>query len=219
MPKAAIHSIPVSPSPLRNLPAGDIADRLGSLKPEMAGEPENLSLPYSQNGELMKPSFSRALAAHEHWRALLEERFPEIDDEALRDTLEGVSKLPEMLATILRSQLDDLALAAALRSRLVQMQERLSRIEGRAEKKRALVASVMERADLRKITDPEFTASLRATPPPLVVTAESDIPSTYWKPQAPKLDRAALLAVLKAGQSVPGATLGNGGVTIAVRTR
>jgi hypothetical protein len=99
------------------------------------------------------------------------------------------------------------------------MQERLSRIEGRADKKRTLVASVMERADLRKITDPEFTASLRATPAPLVVTAEGEIPSTYWKPQAPKLDRGSLLAALKAGESVPGATLGNGGVTIAVRTR
>ena len=167
----------------------------------------------------MNRSLCHALTAHEHWRALLQERFPEIDDEALRDTLEGLSELPEMLATILRSQLDDLALAAALKSRLAEMQDRFSRIADRAEKKRALVASVMERADLRKITDPEFTASLRPTPPPLVVTAESDIPSTYWKPQAPKLDRGSLLAALKAGQSVPGATLGNGGVTIAVRTR
>ena len=167
----------------------------------------------------MKPSFSHALAAHERWRELLQERFPEIDDEALRDTLEGVSDLPEIVATIVRSHLDDLSIATALRSRLADMQERLSRIADRADKKRALVASVMERADLRKITDPEFTASLRPTSPPLIVTAESDIPTTYWKPQAPKLDRAALLAVLKAGQSVPGATLGNGGVTIAVRTR
>jgi hypothetical protein len=210
MPKAVAHSIPVSPSPLHNLPAGDIADQLGSLKPEMAGKPENLP---------MKPLFSHALAAHERCRALLEERFPEIDDEALRDTLEGISELPEMLATILRSQLDDLALAAALKSRLAGMQERLSRIADRAEKKRTLVAAVMERADLRKITDPEFTASLRPTPPPLVVTAEGDIPSTYWKPQAPKLDRGSLLAALKAGECIPGATLGNGGVTIAVRTR
>jgi hypothetical protein len=167
----------------------------------------------------MNRSLCHALTAHEHWRALLQERFPEIDDEALHDTLEGISELPEVLATILRSQLDDLALAAALKARLAEMQERLSRIAGRAEKKRALVASVMERADLRKLTDSEFTASLRPTPPPLIVTAESDIPSTYWKPQAPKLDRGALSAALKAGQSVPGAALGNGGVTIAVRTR
>jgi hypothetical protein len=167
----------------------------------------------------MNRSLFHALTAHEHWRALLQERFPEIDDEALRDTVEGVSDLPEIVATILRSHLDDLSLATALRSRLADMQERLSRIADRAEKKRALVASVMERADLRKITDPEFTASLRSTPPPLVITAEGDIPSTYWKPQAPKLDRGSVLAALKAGQFVPGATLGNGGVTIAVRTR
>ena len=167
----------------------------------------------------MSTHLMRSLAAHEYLRSRLQSDFPEADDASLRDTLEGISDLPEVVATILRSHLDDLSLATALRSRLTDMQERLSRIADRAEKKRALVASVMERADLRKITDPEFTASLRSTPPPLVVTAESDIPSTYWKPQAPKLDRAALLAVLKAGQSVPGATLGNGGVTIAVRTR
>jgi len=137
----------------------------------------------------------------------------------LRDTLEGISALPELVAAIVRSQLDDSALAAALRSRLGDMQERLARIEGRAEKKRALVASVMERTDLRKLTEPDFTVSLRPTPQPLVITAEGEIPATYWKPQAPKLDRSALIASLKAGEQVPGASLGNGGVTIAVRTR
>jgi hypothetical protein len=167
----------------------------------------------------MDHSLPLALIVHEHFRALLQEQFPDIDDEALRDTLEGISDLPEMVATVLRSHLDDLALATALRSRLVDMQERLSRIEGHAEKKRILVASVMERADLLKLTEPEFTVSLRPTPQPLVVTAESDIPATYWKPQPPKLDRSALLAALKAGECVQGASLGNGGVTIAVRTR
>jgi hypothetical protein len=167
----------------------------------------------------MHTHLPRSLAAHEYLRSRLQSDFPEADDVSLRDTLEGISDLPDVVATIVRSHLDDLALAAALRSRLAEMQERLSRIADRAEKKRTFVASVMERADLRKITDPEFTASLRAIPPPLVVTAESDIPPTYWKPQAPKLDRNSLLAALKAGECVPGASLGNGGVTIAVRTR
>jgi hypothetical protein len=40
MPKAIIYFIPVPPSALDNLSAGDIADLLGSLKPEMPGEPE-----------------------------------------------------------------------------------------------------------------------------------------------------------------------------------
>ena len=158
-------------------------------------------------------------AAYDNIREHLRQEVPHIDDETLRDTLEGISGFPEMVAAIVRSQLDDSALAAALRSRLADMQERLCRIEGRAEKKRALVASVMERADLRKLAEPDFTVSLRPTPQPLVVTAESEIPATFWKPQPPKLDRSALTSALKSGERVPGASLGNGGMTIAVRTR
>ena len=99
------------------------------------------------------------------------------------------------------------------------MQERYARLENRAEKKRALVASVMERADIRKLTEPDFTASLRQVIPGLVVLDEGAIPEPFWRPQPPKLDRKGLLAALNAGQAIAGATLGNGGTTIAVRTR
>ena len=167
----------------------------------------------------MDHSLPRALILHEYVRTTLRDEFPDVDEETLRDTLEGISELPELIAAIVRSHLDDAALAAALRSRVSDMQERLGRIEGRAEKKRALIASVMERADMRKLSEPDFTVSLRPTPCPLVITAEADIPEAYWKPQPPKLDRKALLAALNSGECVPGASLGNGGITIAVRTR
>ena len=166
----------------------------------------------------MDPSLRNARAAHEYLFDQLRSEFPDAEEGALRDTLEGLSTLPEAVAVVLRSQLDDVALARALRGRLSDMQARLNRIEERAERKRALVASVMERADLRRITEPDFTVSLRQTAPSLVITAEGEVPEIYWKPQPPKLDRKALLAALGAGERVPGATLGNGGVTIAVRT-
>jgi hypothetical protein len=69
------------------------------------------------------------------------------------------------------------------------------------------------------VVEPDFTMSLRAQPPKLLVTEESTIPEEFWRPQAPKLERKALLAALKAGAIVPGATLDNGGVTISVRTK
>ena len=159
------------------------------------------------------------LAQHEYLREKLQIEFPEVDREDLRDTLEGLSSLPEMLAAILRSQLDDVAFAAALKTRLSDMQERLGRIEERADKKRALVTSVMEQADIRKITEPDLTISLRPLPPPLMITDEPAIPQTYWKPQPAKLDRRAIAAALNAGFAVAGAALGNGGVTISVRTK
>jgi hypothetical protein len=99
------------------------------------------------------------------------------------------------------------------------MQERHARLEERSQRKRALVATVMERADIKKLTEGDFTASLRPTPPPLLVIDESRIPQDYWKPQPAKLDRRGLLAALVGGQSVAGVSLGNGGATLMVRTR
>ncbi len=73
------------------------------------------------------------LANHQYLRLKLEEHFPNVDEETLLDTLEGMTNLHEMLAVVVRSQLDDRALAAALRARTRDMQERLARFERRAE--------------------------------------------------------------------------------------
>ena len=167
----------------------------------------------------MQPNLIHELSHHQYLRDKLEAEFPDADEETLRDTLEGMTNLTEMLGAVLRSQLDDLALAAALRARIADMHERLARIDARAAKKRELVTSTMERADIRKITEADFTVSLRPTLPPLVLVNEHDIPKDFWKPQPPKLDRPGLIAALKAGRDVPGATLGNGGITISVRTK
>jgi hypothetical protein len=156
---------------------------------------------------------------HQFLRERLKAEFPEADDETLRDTVEGLSRLPEMLAAILRSQLDDQTMIKALRERIGDMQERLARIESRSERKRAIVAGVMERADIKKLSEPDFTASLRPTPAPLIILDEGLIPADFWKVQPAKLDRRGLAVALGEGRRVPGATLGNGGSTIAVRTR
>ena len=158
------------------------------------------------------------LSEHTHLRRWLETQFPEADEQTLR-TLEGLSSLPEMLACVVRSYLDDLTLVAALDMRISEMQQRSSRLGQRAEKKRDLVASVMDQGDVKKLTEPDFTASLRTVPPGVIIVDEAQIPDDYWKPQAPKLDRQKLGAALRTGTSVSGALLGNGTTTLAVRTK
>jgi hypothetical protein len=168
----------------------------------------------------MQPNLVRSLAEHAYLREhLLAEYREAIDDETLRDTLEGISSLPEALSAVVRSYLDDLMTAAALGMRIGDMQGRLSRIEARVEKKRATITQVMEKADIKKLEQPDFTASLRAIPPGLVVGDESLIPADYWKPQPAKLDKRRLLVALNAGTSILGAGLGNGGTTLSVRTK
>jgi hypothetical protein len=167
----------------------------------------------------MDPQLRHELGEYRYLRERLIAEFPDTDEVTLRDTLEGLSSLPEVLAALLRSYLDDLTLAAALGMRIEQMQERLSRIEHRADKKREWAVRAMEQAHLKRLAEPDFTASLRTVPPSLVVTDEGQIPINFWKPQPPKLDRQGLSTALKSGAAVPGAMLGNAQMTLSVRTK
>jgi hypothetical protein len=159
------------------------------------------------------------LTHHRYLRERLEAAFPDADEETLMDTLEGMTSLTDSLAELLRSSQEDQSLASALRSRMADMQERYSRFEERARKKRELVCTVMEEAELKKLTEPDFTVSLRPSRAPLMIIDEAAIPGDYWKPQPAKLDRMGLISALSNGRDIAGAVLGNPPMTIAVRTK
>jgi hypothetical protein len=144
---------------------------------------------------------------------------PDLDEETLNDTLEGATNLKEAIAAVIRSAIDDEALADALKSRFDTLKQRLNRIEDRAVAKRQAALHAMQAADMPKLLEPDFTASLRATGPSVIVMDEAAIPSPFWVEQRPKLDKRALLGVLASGENVPGATLSNGHVTLSVRVR
>jgi hypothetical protein len=158
---------------------------------------------------------SKYLLLKEHLLA----EYPEADEDTLRDTLEGITDLHEMIAAVIRSALLDEALQSGLRTRLEEMRQRLARLEQRGTKKRQLALEAMCEAGLKKLEQPDFTASARAGLPSLMVVAEDQIPADYWVPQPPKLDRQLLLAVLKRGGEVAGAQLGNSKPILAVRTK
>jgi len=143
----------------------------------------------------------------------------DVDDETLKDTLEGLSDLPELIAELVRSGLDDEALADALKGRMADMNARLNRLQTRAERKRELARWAMEGAGLRKLEAEDFSVGLRQGPPRLAITDETQIPRTYLLPQPPKLDRQGLAAALKRGEAIEGACLETGPNHISVRTK
>ena len=104
------------------------------------------------------------------------EQYLDLDDETIRDTLEGITDLHEMIAAVIRSALVDEALCAGLRLRADDMKQRLSRLDERAAKKRALALEAMTEVGLSKLEQPDFTASARAGTPALVVISEDTIP-------------------------------------------
>lgn len=148
----------------------------------------------------------------------LKAEFSNIDEETLKDTLEGLSDLPDMIEEVIRSSLEDEMLTVGLKSRLEDLSARLERLKQRCEKKRQLACRAMTEACIGKIHVSDFTASLRTGPPRLEIEDEAKLPETYLIPQPPRLDRAGLLSALKQGSQIEGASLVPGRPHIAVRT-
>jgi hypothetical protein len=144
---------------------------------------------------------------------------PELDEQTLADTVEGLTDLHEILAAIVRAALADEALATGLKSRIAEMQERLERLQERAAKRRQVVKDTMVELDLKKLTAPDFSASVRPGMPALLVIDEAAVPSIYWEPREPRLDRQGLLAELKQGAEITGVTLSNPEPVLSVRTK
>ena len=156
---------------------------------------------------------------HQSLRERLLANWPDCDEETLRDTLEGITDLHEMIAAVIRSALVDEALHSGLRGRMEDMKERLSRLEVRAAKKRQLALEAMNEVGFTKLEQPDFTASARAGSPSLILGAEDKIPETYWIPQPAKLNRQTMLGELKRGIAIPGAQLSNPQPVLMVRTK
>ena len=144
---------------------------------------------------------------------------PSIDEQTLADTVEGLTDLHEIVEALLRSALADEALANGLKGRIAEMEDRLGRLQDRASKRRQIAKDVMVELDIKKITAPDFTASIRAGTPSLMVIDEKAVPSIYWEPRDPRLNRQGLLADLKQGTEITGVSLSNPEPVLSVRTK
>ena len=144
---------------------------------------------------------------------------PQIDEQTLADTVEGLTDLHEIVTAIIRSALQDEVLASALKSRISDMQARLERLQDRASKRRQIARDVMVELNLRKLNAPDFTASIREGTPSLMVINEEAVPKIYWTPCEPRLNRQGLTRDLKQGEEIAGVTLSNPEPVLSVRTR
>jgi hypothetical protein len=137
----------------------------------------------------------------------------------LADTVEGMTDLHEIVAAIIRAALTDEALATGLKGRITEMQGRLERLQDCAAKRRQIAKDVMVELDIKKITASDFTVSIRPGTPALLVLDEAAVPSIYWEPREPRLNRQELLNELKEGAEIGGVTLSNPDPVLSVRTK
>jgi len=165
--------------------------------------------------------FNLVAAEFRHFSQLREQLLqddPNLDDQTLADTLEGATNLREALSAFIRSALEDEALATGLRTLLEAMKSRVTRLARRAETKRNAALNIMRRAEMRKLTEPDFTASLRSAPRSVIILQDTEIPEEFLIPQPAKIDRKAILEALSSGKSVRGAALSNGHQILSIRT-
>jgi hypothetical protein len=157
-----------------------------------------------------------------HYRAVRDKiraQDPDLDEQTLADTVDGLTDLHEIIVAIIRAALQDESLVAALRCRVADMQGRLDRLQDRASKRRQIARDVMAELELKKITAPDFTVSIRPGTPSLTVINEDAVPSIYWTPSEPRLNRQRLAYELKNGAEIEGVALSNPEPVLSVRTR
>ncbi len=160
-----------------------------------------------------------AAAQYQVIRDRLRDLDPDLDEQTLTDTLEGLTDLHEMLVAVVRAALTDEALAFGLRELIGALETRLERLEYRAAKRREMVRDAMVESDIKKIAAPDFTLVIRSGSPALVVTDEGAIPAEFWVPRESRLDRQGLLTRLKLGVEVSGAQLSDPQPVLSVRIK
>jgi len=143
----------------------------------------------------------------------------EDDAEMIETAIEGETNLKEAISAAVDRILELDAHEEAIAAQIKALSERKERFSHQSERIKAAIHVAMGQAELRKVELPQATLGVRAVPPKAEITDEALIPSKFFKPQDPKLDRKAILDALKAKEEVPGATLSNGSETISLRVR
>ena len=137
------------------------------------------------------------------------------DDDAdlIRDMIEGETNLDAAIEIAVMQTANDMAMIEGLTAVLDRVTTRKGRIERRVEITKTIIQAAMETAHKDVADTAICRITLKATPAKALVIDEAQIPSDYWKPQDPKLDKKAVLDALNDKKAVPGAELSNGGKT------
>ena len=127
-------------------------------------------------------NLSAAANSYAELRARLAEAFGlGEDDQAVLDTAEGESDLPELVAKAMREIVRREAQANAMSAIIADNEERRTRHQHAARAGRTAIAHALAAAGLRKLEFPDMTISLRQTRPALRIIDESRLPEWAWR--------------------------------------
>lgn len=143
------------------------------------------------------------------------------DEELVAGTIEGETSLVEAIESAL-AQIDECdVLITGLKAKEEAFEARRHQIGKRKDRLTALIEQAMVATDQPTLRLPTATLTLAKRQPSVVIANEADIPARFWIEQerpAPKLDKKALKEAL-ATETIPGAALDNGSVSLTVRRK
>lgn len=125
---------------------------------------------------------------------------PEVDETALRDTLEGLSgeienKVDGYCGVIAQLSSN----AKGLEAQIARMEEMKASLERNIRRMKRTLQSNMELIGKPKVKTPLFSVWIQKNVPSLKLDTEdvSEIPERFLIPQAPKIDKAGIKDALK----------------------
>lgn len=140
------------------------------------------------------------------------------DEDAVHDAIEGETGLIEAITAADQRMAEIDAMAEGFDLAMQSLKKRAERLGRQRECLRAAVLNAMAEAGLKKLELPTGTLSLSASPAAVEIVSEADLPSNYLVEKVEiKPDKKAILAALKDGTVIPGATLRNGAPRLNIR--
>lgn len=141
------------------------------------------------------------------------------DERLFSDMLEGESgNAMDVLDQVVRAAIIAENMEDAARVMQTDLATRVARFAARKNTLRGIAFAAMESIGTKKLERPDFTASIRNGQPSVIITDADAVPDAYVRLER-KLDKTAIAAALKAGETVPGAEYSNGLASITIRTK
>lgn len=135
-----------------------------------------------------------------------------IPAEAVLEALDGLEEeFTAKAQAVAKLVLDLDAEAEAAKTEAARLSNRKRAAENKAQRLKGYIQQQMESIGLQQLRGDVITLRVQDNPPKVVVDDPARVPESYYKPPAaPELDRAAVLAALRAGEEVPGCRLETG---------
>ena len=139
------------------------------------------------------------------YRNLLEmAQNPDIDGQAIKDTLEAIQGDIEEKADGYAKVIKELSADTdKISAEIKRLTDRKNTIQNNIAYMKQSLTSAMTVTGNTKFRTDLFSFNIQKNPPALVVDDEKAIPQEYLIPQEPKVDKKAIIDFLKGGNDVP----------------